>query len=161
MDRLAERLLLASKAHATLAEIVTKPVTPETLDASIHRFEYKHEALWKAAALYLRDIHGLDAPSPKSVIRRSMEVGILSEEEAREAMTLVNDRNLTVHPYYEDLANEIYSRLPAHSALMQTWLRRLQTTSWSLSCGRTRCLLPCEHAAARRCCAVGPGSRAG
>jgi uncharacterized protein YutE (UPF0331/DUF86 family) len=43
-----------------------------------------------------------------------MEVGILNEEEAREAMTLVNDRNLTVHTYNEDLANEIFSRLPAH-----------------------------------------------
>jgi nucleotidyltransferase substrate binding protein (TIGR01987 family) len=129
VDRLEQRLLLASKAHTTLAEILTKPLTPEIRDASIQRFEYTYEALWKAAAHYLRDVHGLDAPSPKSVIRRSMEVRILSEEEAREAMTLVNDRNLTVHTYNEDLANEIYSRLPAHSALMQTWLRRLQASS--------------------------------
>lgn len=106
-----------------------KPVTPEIRDASIQRFEYTYEALWKAAALYLREVHGLDAPSPKSVIRRSMEVGILSEQEAREAMTLANDRNLTVHTYNEDLANEIYSRLPDHSALMHTWLRRLHTAS--------------------------------
>ena len=127
MERLKERLAIARRAFQTLDEILTKPVTPEIRDASIQRFEYTYEALWKSAAFFLREIHGVEAPSPKTVIRSAREVGLLGDAEARAAIALVNDRNLTVHTYNEDLAQQIYGRLRGHARLMDRWLGRMES----------------------------------
>jgi hypothetical protein len=37
-------------------------------------------------------------------------------------MDMLRDRNLTVHTYNEELADQIYSRLPAYAAVMEQWL---------------------------------------
>lgn len=127
MERLRERLAIARRAFQTLDEILSKPVTAEIRDASIQRFEYTYEALWKTAALFLREVHGVEAPSPKTVIRSAHEVGLLDDAETRAAMALVNDRNLTVHTYNEELAQQIYRRLPDHARLMERWLGRMES----------------------------------
>jgi len=91
-------------------------------DAAIQRFEYTFEAVWKAAQIYLRFRESLDAGSPKSAIRDSFQVGLLNEDRARKAMSMADDRNLTVHTYNESLAEQIYSRLQEHAAVMDEWL---------------------------------------
>ena len=37
-------------------------------------------------------------------------------------MSMADDRNLTVHTYNESLAEQIYSRLQEHAAVMDEWL---------------------------------------
>ncbi|WP_181351246.1 nucleotidyltransferase substrate binding protein [Thalassobacillus sp. CUG 92003] len=49
-------------------------------DAAIQRFKFSFEASWKAAKEYLYDIEGVDAGSPKSVIRSCKEVHLLEDE---------------------------------------------------------------------------------
>lgn len=71
-------------------------------------------------------IEGIDIGSPKGVIRTSREVGIFSEEETIQALKMVNDRNLTVHTYNEDLAIEIYSHLYSYYALLEQWMKRIE-----------------------------------
>lgn len=77
-DRLALSLQVARKALTSLQElaVIQFPSTVER-DASIHRFEYTFEALWKAAKHYLREKEGLEPASPKSIVRSCREVGLL------------------------------------------------------------------------------------
>lgn len=39
---------------------------------------------------------------------------------------MAKDPNLTVHTYYEQLAIEVFGRLPGHAELLAIWLRHLQ-----------------------------------
>ncbi|MCF6093418.1 nucleotidyltransferase substrate binding protein [Microaerobacter geothermalis] len=128
MERLRERLTLADHALKTLEEVlkINKPTAIER-DASIQRFEYTFEVVWKAVKQYLYDIEGLDIASPKGVVRTCREIGILNDEETIKALKMIDDRNLTVHTYNESLAKEILKRLPNHMSLMKNWLKEVNT----------------------------------
>lgn len=126
MERLAERVRLARRALATLDRALAEPKTEMNRDASIQRFEYSYEALWKAARAFLSTVEKVERGSPTSVARACFEAGVLTEEQARAVLQMSQDRNLTVHTYNEDLAEAIYSRLPLHAALMNTWLEAIE-----------------------------------
>ena len=95
-------------------------------DAAIQRFEYTFEACWKGAQRYLFVVEGIDAGSPKEVVRRSRAVGLLSDEQAVRALDMTDDRNLTVHTYNEGLAQLIFSRVPGHAQLLREWLSAIR-----------------------------------
>jgi nucleotidyltransferase substrate binding protein (TIGR01987 family) len=127
MGRVLERIQVAEKALAILKELAfLQDPRPVERDAAIQRFEYTFEAFWKALQVYLREVEGLEGASPKGVIRLAREVGLLGEEEARLALGMVDDRNLTVHTYNESLAQAIFRRLPEYTRLMEQVLGRLQ-----------------------------------
>lgn len=118
--------MVAQKALATLQELPLGERTDTIIrDAAIQRFEYTLEAVWKVAQLYLREREGLDIASPKGVIRACLAVGLLTPEEGRLALKMVDDRNLTAHTYNETLADAIFSRLAQHAMLMDRWLAAL------------------------------------
>lgn len=127
MDRLKQRLEIANKALITLQELEVEPASKMQRDATIQRFEYSFEAMWKAAKQYLNDIEGLDIGSPKGVIRACFQVGILSHTQTQQALIMTDDRNLTSHTYNELLAEAIYSRIKNYRILMQEWLNLLIT----------------------------------
>ena len=91
----------------------------------IQRFEFCFEILWKCGRDYLLTEEGLDAASPKKVIRFLREAGVLDEEETERALAMVDDRNLTVHTYDEALAAEMIARIRAYAPLMYEWHRRM------------------------------------
>ncbi|HLT55717.1 MAG TPA: HI0074 family nucleotidyltransferase substrate-binding subunit [Bacillota bacterium] len=128
MERLQERIQSATKALKTLEELVKikKPTTIER-DAAIQRFEYSFEACWKAGKQFLFDVEGIDLGSPKGVIRSLRTVGILSEEETILGLHMVDHRNLTVHTYHEELAEEIFSYLPKYYDLLTNFIARIQS----------------------------------
>lgn len=125
MDRLKQRIEVARRALATLDELASQETGKIVRDASIQRFEYSFEAVWKAAQAVLLDRFGMQASSPKPVIRASFENGLLTEEETRLALAMVDHRNLTSHTYNEALADEIHAALPAYRRIMRAWLERL------------------------------------
>ena len=51
MDRLSERLRVGRQALETFQAALREPKTAMNRDACIQRFEYTHEAVWKAAQL--------------------------------------------------------------------------------------------------------------
>ena len=59
------------------------------------------------------------------VVRACAQNGLLEEAAAREAMQMIDDRNLTAHTYNEPLAIAIFSRLPGHTSLLRNWLGAL------------------------------------
>ena len=126
MERLKERLRVAGQALETLEQVLREPDTKIVRDAAIQRFEYTFEALWKAGQMYLRVVEGLDAGSPKGVIRASHQAGLLSDDATRVALRMADDRNLTVHTYNEALADAIYGRIREYPAAMRSWLARMQ-----------------------------------
>ncbi len=95
----------------------------------LQRFQYSFEASWKAVQLFLREVEGVEIGAPKGVVRASLRVGLLSADESRAALRMVDDRNLTVHTYNEALAIEIAGRISAHTVLMAAWLDRVRTRS--------------------------------
>ena len=72
---------------------------------------------------------GLDAASPKGVIRACREVGMIDDADAVLALRMADDRNLTVHPYNEPLAVQIYGRILDYHLLLAKWLEAIKTRS--------------------------------
>ena len=124
MERLNARLAQADKALRTLEALLADPRRADTVvrDAAIQRFEYSFEAVWKAAQRYLRVGEGIEEGSPEAVIRACVSTGILSEDDGRSALAMVDDRNLTSHTYNESLADKIYRSLPEYARLLRRWL---------------------------------------
>lgn len=128
MEDLNKRAATARRALATLQELsgLSRPGVRDR-DAAIKRFEYSFDIVWKTARHYLLTVEGIDQRSPKTVIRAARVAGLLGEEEAAAALAMTDDRNLTVHTYNEDLAKEIFGRLDAHAAILDTWVGAMET----------------------------------
>jgi nucleotidyltransferase substrate binding protein (TIGR01987 family) len=95
-------------------------------DAVILRFQYTFETVWKAAKAYLSAIEGVDAASPKAVIRHCRLAGVLDEQDAGLALRMADARNLTAHTYNEVLACEIQANARPFASLMDRWIAAMQ-----------------------------------
>jgi len=126
MERVEERLNQAVKAVAALSEVVViDQASAIWRDSAIKRFELAFEATWKAAKSVLLVREGIEVSSPKGVIRSCREVGCLSDALATEALLMADDRNLAVHTYNEELAEQIYGRLKSHLTVLRAWVASL------------------------------------
>lgn len=119
MERLKQRLSQAQQALVAFNEVLAMPFTKIVRDAAIQRFEFTVEAVWKFAQLYLREKEGLDLNSPKSVMRGLFEMGILTAEQTQLALSMIDERNLTVHTYNEELAQKIYQKTATFQQVLQ------------------------------------------
>ncbi|TVR01123.1 MAG: nucleotidyltransferase [Desulfovibrionales bacterium] len=126
MDNHPRRIATAEKALATLTELIGRhPVDTVERDAAIQRFEYTFEAVWKAGRSYLLEVEGIDAASPKKVLRKLRAVGLLDDEQTALGLEMVDDRNLTSHTYHEGLAEGIYDKLVGYAELMDFCLKAM------------------------------------
>jgi nucleotidyltransferase substrate binding protein (TIGR01987 family) len=126
VERLTQRIELAARALASLDQLagLASPSLIER-DAAIQRFEYTVEACWKAARAVLSERYGTELASPKPVVRACAQNGLLEEDDARAAMDMIDDRNLTSHTYNEALAIAIFGRVAGHAEVMRRWLDAL------------------------------------
>ncbi len=128
MERVKERLSVAKKALTALKEAVNrKDLTELERDGAIQRFEFTYEAVWKAVQAYLNDVEKINVSSPRGIVRESFKEGLLNEDEAKKVMDMVAERNLTVHTYNEELAQAIFNRLTGHEAVMEKWLKAVES----------------------------------
>jgi nucleotidyltransferase substrate binding protein (TIGR01987 family) len=128
VDRLRQRLSVASQATATLRELAVRTAASKIeRDAAIQRLKSSSEARWKTAQRFLAVVEGVEAGSPKSATRACHEAGLLSAAQAEQALAMADDRNLTVHTYNEGLAEAIFKRLPGHLAMLEAWLTSMKT----------------------------------
>ena len=95
-------------------------------DAAIQRFEYTFEATWKTAQLFLAEVEGLTANSPKSVIRACWQAGLFDESTAQLALQMCEARNMTVHTYNEKIAMTIYHQIEDYVGVFETWLSAME-----------------------------------
>lgn len=95
-------------------------------ERAILRLIYTFEAMWKPCQHLLHEREGIEVASPNSAIRAARRVGWLSDEDARGAMQIGQDRNLAAHMYRGKIGEEIEEGLAAHAAVLRRWLGALQ-----------------------------------
>ncbi len=126
MERLLLKFVDAKKAFQTFKEILQQPFSIIIRDASIQRFEYTFEALWKFCKEYLKEKEGVVAATPKSVFRELFALGILSEEQAEKFLDMTDKRNETSHTYKEAVAEAIYKELYDYGFLIEQLLEKCE-----------------------------------
>ena len=89
---------------------------PLVVDASIQRFEFCIDLSWKTLQACLAQ-EGMSASTPRECMQQAFSAHWFDDEKAW--LSMLKDRNLTAHTYKEDLAFEIYRRLPGHYQAMQ------------------------------------------
>jgi uncharacterized protein YutE (UPF0331/DUF86 family) len=127
MERLGRRLSEAAAALAKLDELAGK--NERSLverDSAVLRLIFTYEAVWKACQKLLAALENLSAASPNATIRAARNLGWLSDEDARAAIKLGEERNLAVHMYRDQVGEEIERHLAAHAALLHRWLDALR-----------------------------------
>lgn len=94
------------KAFGRLKEAVILPseVTINQ-DATIQRFEFTFELAWKLMKTIL-ETEGLEAISPKNVIREGATIGLI--DDPQKWFEFLENRNLSVHTYKEEIAQKVY-----------------------------------------------------
>lgn len=94
------------KAIVRLKEAVALPsdITINQ-DATIQRFEFTFELSWKLMKSIL-ETEGLEAVSPKSVIREGATIGLI--DDPKKWFEFLTNRNLSVHTYKEEIAQKVY-----------------------------------------------------
>ena len=126
MEILKSKFSDALRAHKTLEDILKEPYSIIIRDATIQRFEYTFEAIWKYLKAYLKDTEGILCNSPKSCFRGAMTCRLLSVEETTEFLQMTDYRNLTSHTYLEDVAKQIFHKIDDFSMLMKKLLNKIK-----------------------------------
>jgi uncharacterized protein YutE (UPF0331/DUF86 family) len=125
--RLRQRLSESEAALATLDEALEHASRSEIeRDSAILRLIYSHEAVWKASQRLLAEHENIETGSANEVIRTARRLGWLSDEDADAAMEIGRDRNLAVHMYRGQIADEIEERLTNHAAVLHRWLQSIR-----------------------------------
>ena len=119
MDQLRLLLNLSGRAVGNLEEALAMPFSGVVRDASIQRFKYSFEVVWKLLKGHLDRRHGIMCNSPKNCFREALGLGLLAQEEVESCLVMTDDRNLTAHTYIEAVAEQIYRRLPKYLVVMK------------------------------------------
>ncbi len=126
MERLQQRIKIAKQALSKLDEVLQMHPNTVVRDAYLQRFEFCVEAVWKMAQLYLRKKEGLDLGSPKQVIRSCFTLDLLNKDQTQTCLRMIDDRNLTVHTYDEELAEKIFSKIKEYAKIMHILLTKIE-----------------------------------
>ena len=74
----------------------------------IQRFEYTHELAWKVMKDYAEYQGYTDVRGSRDAIRKALEMNLIDD---KRWMETIEDRNLTVHNYDNEIAFEIYDNI--------------------------------------------------
>ena len=74
----------------------------------IQRFEYTHELAWKVMKDYAEYQGYTDIRGSRDAIRKSLEMNLIDD---KRWMNTIEDRNLTVPNYDNEIASEIYDNI--------------------------------------------------
>jgi len=99
------------KALLRLAEALNQPENEFVRDAAIQRFEFCFELAWKSVQAAAR-LEGQDCASPRMAFSTAWRNGWIEDEAA--GLDMLEDRNKTSHTYREEMAKDVFSRLPNH-----------------------------------------------
>ena len=131
MERLNQRLESALKTLSTFGDVLAMEFNTVVRDAAIKRFEYTLEITWKLAQTYLREKESIDLVSPRRVIRACFDMSFLNEDETKQFLDMINDRNLTTHTYDEETAQAIYDNLNAYYKLLDLLINKVRENASS------------------------------
>jgi nucleotidyltransferase substrate binding protein (TIGR01987 family) len=93
------------KALASLKEILAQPKNKFIVAGTIQNFEFTFELAWKAMRRLLK-LRGADLAIPMQVFRGATKEGLIQDIDVW--TEFLKKRNLTVHTYNENTAEEVY-----------------------------------------------------
>jgi nucleotidyltransferase substrate binding protein (TIGR01987 family) len=130
-ERFAERQANVRESAARLAEAVAQPESELIRDATIQRFEFTFEVVWKTLKLYL-ERQGYECGGPRPTLKKAFAENLIpTPEEADLWLEMLEDRNLTSHAYDEALANRIYRHIVRnHTPLLASMADKIQFLEW-------------------------------
>lgn len=100
-----------SSALTKLEEFLATPITEERDKAGIiQAFEFSFELCWKCIQKIVID-HNKSVGSPKQAFQAAFELGWIKEDEQKDWLDMVNDRNLTSHTYKQAIADQVLNRI--------------------------------------------------
>ncbi|MBI4534975.1 MAG: nucleotidyltransferase substrate binding protein [Ignavibacteriae bacterium] len=108
-----------------LREVLSLEKQDFVRDSAILRFEIALDLSWKALRTYLLEVHGVRCFSPKSCIREAYRIGVLEYQDAW--LDYIDMRNIAVHTYNENVAEDVYRKLPAALRCFEELYSRLQS----------------------------------
>ena len=111
-DKLKKSLMNLRKATNRFAEALQEPESSIVMDATIQRFEFTYELMWKTLKIFLEDIHGIRAVSPRLVFKEAYALSIIEQEGI--FLEMIQSRNLLSHTYNEKQAAKIYKKCPLY-----------------------------------------------
>lgn len=126
MERLRLKYQDAFNALKTVEDILKEPFSMIIRDATIQRFEYTFEALWKFLKEYLKEKEGIVSNSPKACFKEIFSLGFLTEEETVRCLEMTDRRNDISHTYKEEVAKLIYSKIKGYYTLMKNLLDQFE-----------------------------------
>lgn len=130
-ERFTERQAEVRNSAARLTEAVTQPDSDLIRDATIQRFEFTFEVVWKTLKLYL-ERQGYECGGPRPTLKKAFTENIFpTAEEADRWLQMLDDRNLTSHAYDEELATRIYRNIVKdYAPLLGKMAEKIQTLEW-------------------------------
>ncbi len=126
MERIRLKYQDAFNALKTLGDILKEPFSMIIRDATIQRFEYTFEALWKFLKEYLKEKEGIVSNSPKACFKEIFSLGFLTEEETVRCLEMTDSGNDTSYTYKEEVAKLIYSKIKGYNTLMKNLLDQFE-----------------------------------
>ena len=91
-----------------LEEVLSIEETEIIRDSAIKRFELCFDLSWKLIKKYARQ-EGVECNSPRSCFKTAFQLGVINYNE--DWIKMIDERNLIVHIYREQYAEEVYSNL--------------------------------------------------
>jgi nucleotidyltransferase substrate binding protein (TIGR01987 family) len=105
-ERLSHTLKNFERSLKSMEKALATPVTEERdLAGIIQNFEFVYELSWKVLKQRLEG-EGFSIGSPKQAFKKAFQSGLIKNEKTW--LDILDDRNLTVHTYDEELARRMY-----------------------------------------------------
>ncbi len=121
-EKLDRNRMNFQKALHRFQEVLQEPESLIVLDATIQRFEFTYELMWKTMKIFLEDMHGIRAVSPRQVFKEAYALSFMESDEI--FLEMLHSRNLLSHTYNEELANDIYKKCPSYLSAMQNMFKK-------------------------------------
>lgn len=122
-DKLEKSLMNLNKAVKRFAEALQETESSIVMDATIQRFEFTYELLWKTLKIFLEDIHGIRAVSPRLVFKEAYALSVIEQEDI--FLEMMQSRNLLSHTYNEEQAAKIYRKCPLYLSAIKDVCNRI------------------------------------
>lgn len=98
------------KALQRLEEVLAVEKNEIVRDSAIKRFEIVFDLGWKTLKAFLQEVHNISCMSPIMCFRAALKIGLIDHDTFW--IEVKNLRNLTVHAYSRETAEEVYAALP-------------------------------------------------
>ena len=126
-DKYNRNLKSFEKALIQLGDALGESESPIVRDACLQRFEFSYELLWKTLKIFLEEIHGVRAVSPRQVFKEAFALSIIDEELT--FVEMIESRNTLSHTYNEEQAAKIYVKCAAYLKAMKNVQAQLNKQS--------------------------------